>query len=49
MKDQDHKISRQIVNFAIENNVSIIRLENLTNIRNTARTSRKNEKNLHTM
>ena len=48
MKDQDHKISRQIVNFAIENNVSIIRLENLTNIRNTARTSRKNEKNLHT-
>ncbi|OXB94726.1 RNA-guided endonuclease InsQ/TnpB family protein [Parageobacillus galactosidasius] len=48
MKDQDHKISRQIVNFAVENNVSVIRLENLTNIRNTARTSRKNEKNLHT-
>lgn len=48
MKDQDHKISRQIVNFATENDVSIIRLEKLTNIRNTARTSRKNEKNLHT-
>ncbi len=48
MKDQDHKISRQIVNFAIENNVSAIRLEKLANIRNTARTSRKNEKNLHT-
>ena len=48
MKDQDHKISRQIVNFAVENNVSVIRLENLTNIRNTARISRKNEKNLHT-
>jgi len=47
MKDQDHKISRQIINFAIENNVSVIRLEKLTNIRNTARTSRKNEKNLH--
>lgn len=48
IKDKDHKISRQIVNFAIENNVSVIRLENLANIRNTARTSRKNEKNLHT-
>jgi putative transposase len=48
MKDQDHKISRQIVNFAVGNNVSVIRLENLANIRNTARTSRKNKKNLHT-
>ncbi|HEY5584802.1 MAG TPA: transposase, partial [Ruminiclostridium sp.] len=48
MKDQDHKTSRGIINFAIKNNVSVIRLENLTNIRNTARTSRKNEKNLHT-
>jgi IS605 OrfB family transposase len=48
MKDQDHKISRQIVDFARDNNVSIIHLEQLQNIRNTARTSRKNEKNLHT-
>ncbi|MDD4834873.1 MAG: transposase [Lutispora sp.] len=48
MKDQDHKISREIVNFAKENNVVVIRLERLTNIRNTAKTSRKNEKNLHT-
>ncbi len=48
MKDQDHKISRDIVNYAIRNNVSVIRLEKLANIRNTARTSRKNEKNLHT-
>ena len=47
MKDQDHKISRAIINFAIKNNVSVVRLEKLTNIRNTARTSRKNEKNLH--
>lgn len=47
MKDQDHKISRQIVNFAKENNVSTIRLEQLSGIRQTARTSRKNEKNLH--
>jgi putative transposase len=48
MKDQDHKISRQIINFAKKHHVSVIRLEKLTNIRNTARTSRKNEKNLHT-
>ncbi len=48
MKDKDHKISRQIINFAVKNNVSTICLEKLTNIRNTARTSRKNEKNLHT-
>lgn len=48
MRDQDHKTSREIVNFAIANNVSVIRMEQLTNIRTTARTSRKNEKNLHT-
>ncbi len=48
MKDQDHKSSRLVVNFAIENNVGIIKLEKLSNIRQTARTSRKNEKNLHT-
>jgi IS605 OrfB family transposase len=48
MKDKDHKVSRGIVNHAINNNVSIIHLEQLSNIRNTTRTSRKNEKNLHT-
>jgi len=48
MKDQDHKISREIVNHAIKNNVSVIRMEELQGIRNTAKTSRKNEKNLHT-
>ncbi|KQY79609.1 transposase [Paenibacillus sp. Root52] len=48
MKDKDHKVSREIVNFAIENKISVIRLEQLTNIRQTTRTSRKNEKNLHT-
>jgi len=48
MKDTDHKVSRQIVNFAKENNVKVIRLEKLSGIRQTARTSRKNEKNLHT-
>ena len=48
MRDQDHKISREIVNFAIANEVGTIRMEQLTDIRQTARTSRKNEKNLHT-
>jgi len=48
MRDQDHKISREIVNFAITNDVGTIKMEQLANIRQTARTSRKNEKNLHT-
>lgn len=47
MKDQNHKISRQIVNMAIQEKVSVIKLEKLTNIRKTTRTSRKNAKNLH--
>jgi len=47
MRDQNHKISRQIVNFAIQENVSTIKLEKLENIRKTTRTSRKNTKNLH--
>lgn len=47
MQDKDHKISRQIVNFAKENNVSTIALERLQNIRNTTRTSRKNNHSLH--
>lgn len=44
MQDKDHKISREIIDFAIDNHISVIRLEQLTNIRQTARTSRKNEK-----
>jgi len=48
MQDQDHKVSRAIVDFAKENKTSVIRLEQLANIRQTTRTSRKNEKNLHT-
>ncbi|MGB4590461.1 MAG: transposase [Clostridiaceae bacterium] len=48
MKDKDHKISRAIVNFAKENQVKTIQLEELAGIRQTARTSRKNAKNLHT-
>jgi len=47
MKDQNHKISRQIINFAIKENVSVIKLETLANIRKTTRTSRKNARNLH--
>ncbi|MHC2835579.1 transposase [Bacillus sp. F9_6S_D1_P_5] len=44
MQDKDHKISREIIDFAIDNHISVIRLEQLTNIRQTARTSRKNKK-----
>ncbi len=47
MKDQNHKISRKIVNMAIKEQVSVIEIEKLTNIRQTTRTSRKNAKNLH--
>jgi putative transposase len=48
IKDKNHKISRQIVDLAIQEGVSVIKLEKLTNIRQTARTSRKHAKNLHT-
>lgn len=47
MKDQNHKISRKIVNMAILEQVSVIKMEKLTSIRLTTRTSRKNAKNLH--
>lgn len=47
MNDSDHKVSREIVNFAKNNNASVIKLEQLSNIRNTTRTSRKNAKNIH--
>lgn len=46
MKDQDHKTSRDIVNFAIQKNVGIIRLEKLTHIRKKTRKSRKNNRSL---
>lgn len=48
IKDQNHKISRQVVNLAKQEGVSVIKLECLANIRQTARTSRKHAKNLHT-
>ncbi|SDS99097.1 transposase, IS605 OrfB family, central region [Paenibacillaceae bacterium GAS479] len=47
MRDQNHKISRQIVNMAIAERVGVIKLENLAGIRKTTRTSRKNATNLH--
>ena len=48
MRDTDHKISRQIVDFAEQHNISVLRMEKLDNIRKTAKTSRKNSHNLHT-
>lgn len=47
MQNQDHQISRSIIDFAIMHNVGVIRLEQLTNIRKTTRNSRKNNKSLH--
>lgn len=48
MRDIDHKISREIVNFAKQNNIGLIKMERLANIRQSARKSRKNEHHLHT-
>jgi putative transposase len=47
MKDQNHKISRQIVNYAIVNGVGVIRMEDLTDIRNTAKSKKEAGRNLH--
>lgn len=47
MADQDHKLSRAIINDAIALGVKTIKLEELSGIRETARTSRKNNRSLH--
>ncbi|MDR6226803.1 transposase [Desmospora profundinema] len=52
MRDQNHKISRQIVNRALANGVGVIRMEDLTDIRNRTKSRKKCEKkdqgrNLH--
>ena len=47
MRDQDHKISRAIVNDAVVQKVGVIKLESLAGIRKSARTSRKNNHSLH--
>ena len=46
MKDQDHKMSRQVVNFAVSKKVGIIHLEELSGVRQRTRTSRKNNHSL---
>jgi len=48
MKDIDHKISHDIVQEAVNHDVKVIKLEQLSNIRSTTRTSRKNNPSLHT-
>lgn len=47
MQDKDHKISREIVNFAKENGITVIKLEKLSNIRQTVRLRKKQRKDLH--
>jgi putative transposase len=48
MKDQNHKISRQIVHHALVNGVGVIRMEDLTDIRNTAKSKKKDQgRSLH--
>ena len=48
MRDINHKISRNIVNFAVESNCGTINLENLSGIRQTSKAGGKNKANLHT-
>jgi len=49
MRDTDHKLSRQIINFAKEQHIAVIKLEKLQNIRKncTTRKSRKNNRSLN--
>lgn len=47
MRDINHKISKDIVGFAVENNCGTIHLENLSGIRQTSRQRGKNKANLH--
>lgn len=47
MTNLNHKISRQLVNLAVQESVSTIVMENLKNIRKTAYSSKKADKNLN--
>lgn len=47
MKELNHVISRKIVNFALENGVRLIRMEDLTGIRKTAKSKKEAGRNLH--
>jgi IS605 OrfB family transposase len=42
-----HKISHQIVNFAVSNGIGLIRMEDLTDIRNRAKSRKEAGWNLH--
>ena len=48
MRDTDHKLSRQIVDWAVSRNVGTIKLEKLQNIRKKTRQSRKNNRSINT-
>ncbi|MCR2821265.1 RNA-guided endonuclease InsQ/TnpB family protein [Lederbergia panacisoli] len=47
MKDTNHKISRQIITFAWENGVHLIRMEDLAGIRHSAKSRKEPGRNLH--
>lgn len=47
MKETNHKISRQIIEFALENGVHLIRMEDLTGIRHSKKTPKEAGRNLH--
>lgn len=47
MMDLNHKISRQLINLAVQEQVDVIVMENLENIRNTAKSLRKTDRSIH--
>ncbi|MBP2079558.1 IS605 OrfB family transposase [Oceanobacillus polygoni] len=47
MKEANHKISRQIIEFALKNGVHLIRMEDLTGIRHSRNTTKEAGRNLH--
>jgi len=47
MTDLNHKISRQLINLAVQEQVGTIIMENLENIRNTAKSLNRADRNLH--
>jgi IS605 OrfB family transposase len=47
MTDLNHKISRQLINLAVQEQVGTIIMENLENIRNTAKSLNRADRNIH--
>ncbi|RAK04167.1 IS605 OrfB family transposase [Halanaerobium saccharolyticum] len=47
MTDLNHKISRQLINFAVQKKVGTIIMENLENIRNTTKSLNRADRNIH--